>query len=506
MNKVELVTNARMFYRYTSTVKRSRRHSSYHLDSLHINNLNTIELMQLYLEVAELSGVVSRDSIRLIRNLDMEPNFFTSENDLDWRLVKFKAKKRDELKKARHSKNVIEPLKELDTRIGFNILLRNFNNHGSYGLVQTIDELIYEETDDSTKRAIKYKYAKTIAYMLKKYRERMDLNTRIQFDKTRELDRKKQAIKEKHAMKKNAKAPNAAQLIQKIVEVAQSLDTATLKRHVFGNDCDTNLKVVAREGKKATLDNTTNHKLRLSELQELSVLVKWIQTQGDTPIEFDIIDSYHDDIHDYISPEQSNSCHKRYGGYSDSPQYLLDNGVKVLRLMFTDNKFIRFYYIEMDKGIAQSDAYYFSASGKSAVSSGTLTFKLLAQLAGIETDNPFNANVYSENSDSVYINEFETFIGLPQGTVHLEPENENMDKLCVYSEEYINVDSQYYHNCYEVIETLADNFNISLGDYYNDYEDYHIVSENYVNEWLDSIGVIEYINEQITDTVYQTRH
>lgn len=509
-NKVELITTPQQYYKYLDTYNRMDKHFSATLRGYNPNNSINQELLERFIAISEISRQFSfefytrsKESIRMKRQ-----NHFRAKT-LNERLIKFKADKQEKIQKIRHYENVTKKLQKLDPKTAFKVLYNRFSSGYGYSRREVENflrrELLIEKSYDKFTSIELNNFIDIVSNMFVDYNKKMRMNAENDFKKKNELMRKKEMVKKSYAMKKLETAPAASEIIQKMIKVSEGLTTEIVKKHFFGNDCNINLKVVARESDKPTLDTTCNHNYTLNELQEISTLVKWIQQQKD-PIKYEIMDHRNIGDHDFfekIAPDNGSSCHKEYGAYSESAPYLLENNVKVLRLIFDHNKFIRFYYIEFDKGIAQSDAYYFTASGKTAVNAGLMTFEMLAKLAQQVTNNPFRAYVESCGNDNIYINSFDTFVGYPQGSIELIADDDDEDSLmCIYSGDVIDPDSDYYLNCQELLDSIESKMEITISN--NDYS-YDYVLEEYASDWLDDLDIIECFESEIKDLIYNER-
>ena len=506
-NRIELITTPQQYYKYLDTFNRMDRYFSVQLRSFNPNNSINQDLMERFIEISEISKqfsfefyVRSKEAVRMKRQ-----NHFRAKT-LNERLDRFKADKQEKIQEIRHYKNVTEKLQKLDPKTAFKVVYSRFSSGYGYSRREVENflrrELLTENNDKLSSIELN-DFIDVVTNMFVDYNKKMILNDENDFKKKNELMIKKQQVKKSYAMKKLETAPAASEIIQKMIKVAEGLTTEIVKKHFFGNDCNTNLKVVARESNKETLDTTCNHNYTLNELQEISTLVKWLQKQK-SPLKYEIMDYRNigdNDFFEKIAPSNGSSCHKEYGAYGESAPYLLENNVKVLRLIFDHNKFIRFYYIEFDKGIAQSDAYYFTASGKTAVNAGLLTFTMLAKLAQQVTNNPFRAYVESCGNDNIYINSFDTFVGYPQGSVELIADNDE-GLMCIYSEDVIDPDSDYYLNCQELLDSIESKMEITISN--NDYS-YDYVLEEYAYDWLDDLGIIDCFESEVNDLIYNER-
>lgn len=506
----KLIETPQQYYSYLDTINRMKRHFSPELRGY--NPLNSInqELMECFIDISEISKQFSpefyqnsKESVRMKRQ-----NHFRADN-LTNRLLRFKKEKREKLQKMRHRKNITKKLQKMDHKIAFKVLYNNFSSSFGYSHREIERFLVKELITESNEKHVSIDsielngFIDTMVNMFIDYIRKMIQNAELNFKKKNELMRKKELLKKDHAMKKLETAPNATEIIQKMIKAAESLTTETVKKHFFGSDCNPNLKVVARESDKPTLDTTCKHNYSLNELQEISTLVKWLQKQK-SPIKHEIMNHSNigdGDFFEKIAPDNGNSCHKEYGAYSESAPFLLENDVKVLRLIFDHNKFIRFYYIEYDKGVAQSDAYYFTASGKTAVNGGLMTFTMLAKLANQATNNPFNAYIESNGNDEIYINSFETFIGYPEGNKELIADNDNY-LSCIYSDDAINPDSDYYLNCQDLLDSIDSNLNLTVSN--DDYSECYVLESN-ASDWLDELDINDCFESEISDIIHNER-
>lgn len=507
-NKIELITSSQQYYKYLDTLNRMDRHFSVQLRDYNSNNYINQKLIENFIEISEISKqfsfdfyTKSKESVRMKRQ-----NHFRAAT-LNERLMSFKAEKAKKIQEIRHYKNVTQKLQKLDTKTAFKVVYRYFSNGYGYSSREIENflrrELLTEKNIDKHTLIEIGNFINIVSDMYVNYNKKMRLNNESYYNKKNELMRKKEMVKKSYAMKKLETAPAANEIIQKMIKVAEGLTTEIVKKHFFGNDCNTNLKVVARESDKPTLDTTCNHHYTLNELQEISTLVKWLQKQK-SPLKYEIMDYRNigdNDFFEKIAPDNGSSCHKEYGAYSESAPYLLENDVKVLRLIFDHNKFIRFYYIEFEKGIAQSDAYYFTASGKTAVNAGLMTFTMLAKLAQQVTNNPFRAYIESCGNDNIYINSFDTFVGYPQGSIELIADNDD-SLMCIYSGDTIDPDSDYYLNCQDLLNSIESKFNITVSD---DYYSENYVLEEHASDWLNDLNIIDCFESEINDLIYDER-
>lgn len=512
MNKkmATLIKSPQQYYSYLDTTNRMKRHFSPELRGY--NPLNSInqELMERFIEISEISKQFSsnfylrtKESVRMKRQ-----NEFRAEN-LNERLKKFKAEKQEKIQKIRHHENITKKLQKMDQKLAFKVLYSKFSSGYGWSRRDIERFLVKELITKNNEKHIAIDsievngFIDTMVNIFIDYSRKMSQNAELNFKKRNELERKKELVKKAYATKKLETAPSGNEIIQKMIKVAESLTTETVKKHFFGSDCNPNLKVVARESDKPTLDSTCNHNYSLNELQEISTLVKWLQKQK-SPLKHEIMDYSNigdGDFFERIAPDNGSSCHKEYGAYSESAPFLLDNGVKVLRLIFDHNKFIRFYYLEMNKGVAQSDAYYFTASGKTAVNAGLMTFTMLAELANQATNNPFNAYIESNGNDEIYINSFETFVGYPEGNIELIADNDNY-LSCIYSEDAINPDSDYYLNCQELLDSIDSNLNLTISS--DDYSESYVLESN-ASAWLDELDINDCFESEINDIIHNER-
>lgn len=514
-NTTKTITSAKEYYKYAYALYRARdrRFRDMLLDAQSIISPNEIIEIKRKLQKSRDNNQFGPNFYKQMEILSLDSPRFSSQYHnptIKERLSDFKINKKRRLDIERYKLNTINPILEMDFKKSFKTVRRNMSYRSSFSIHNKLNEFFMDSRGGGMLTHEEDEFVQKVVDSIERYRESKHRGESNHYYKKSAQKRKREDVIKSHAEKKYPSYPSAEELINKIIDTVQNMTASDIKQATFGKDCNTNLKVVARESSKPTLDNTTNHNIDVSDLQEVSVLVKWVQQQGKNPITYEILDGdsihkYNDrDLHDLISHDNSNSCHRYNGEYSRSPIYLLSHGVKVLRFNFNKNKFLRFYFIEMGKGIAQSDAYYFTTSGNAAVNGGNFTFPLLAKMSGIQTNNPFKASVESDGSSTVYINDFDTFIGLPKGSVELIPEDDEDEEdycssytMCAYSGNEFIMEENFYNNCMEVLLHLEDELDIKIPNRL-EFDEY--VLYNNVRAWIDCLDIPEEKLKELGET------